>query len=225
VIASFYRLVGFAVCHQLPERSLSVGGQQLPVCARDTGIYVGFIVAFVMIALMERHHPREMPPPRVLVTCLVFIALMGLDGVSSYAGWRTTTNDIRLITGLLAGFAIPPIVFGMLNYQLWRDSGEGRVLGSTLHQALLLVAIPLTFVILRFPIGALWWLYSTIVVAGVLTAFTSVNLVLVTLVPALERRATGILSMAPLVAAALLITVAELSAAGWMHSAATTLTR
>ena len=38
-----------AVCHQLPERSFSLGAVQLPVCARCTGLYWG-AAAMVLMA-------------------------------------------------------------------------------------------------------------------------------------------------------------------------------
>jgi uncharacterized membrane protein len=217
VIYSLYRLVGFAICHQLPERSLAVGGRALPVCARDTGIYVGFLVCFVLLSLAEPDHPREMPPRWVLFTCIGFIAVMGIDGVTSYAGMRETTNDIRLATGLLAGFALPPIALGMLNYQLWKTPAPGRVLETRSDQVVWLAAIPATFLVMRFPVAGLWWFYATLVIAGVLIAFTSVNLIMVSLVPPLERRVTGLVSAMPLVAAAFLMTVGELSATAWLH--------
>ena len=37
--------IGTFICHQRPERSFFVGGVQLPVCARCTGLYVGAAVA------------------------------------------------------------------------------------------------------------------------------------------------------------------------------------
>lgn len=220
LIAEFYRLVGFAVCHQLPQRSLFVGGRQMPVCARDTGIYIGFLVAFVLIASLERDHPREMPPWPVLIACAVFVGVMAFDGVTSYAGLRPTTNDIRLVTGLLAGFALPPVVFGMLNYQLWRQGSAARVLGTRLHQGIWLAAIPATYVLVRFPIGGAWFLYATVVIAGVLLAFTSVNMVMVTLFPPFERKARRWLDALPFAALGLVLTGFELGAAAWLHAAA-----
>lgn len=218
LLAELYRLVGFAVCHQLPERSLVAAGATLPVCARDTGIYVGYLIAFTLLVGLERDHPRDMPPWHVLGLCGAFIAAMGLDGVSSYAGWRATTNDLRLATGLLAGFAIPPVVLGMLNGQLWRVGAPSRVLGPRQHQAAWLGAIPIAFMALRYPLPVLDRLYSTLAIAGVLTAFTTVNLVLVSLVPPFERRAERWRDAVPLAGLAFLLTAAELAFAGWLHA-------
>jgi uncharacterized membrane protein len=37
--------IGAFICHQRPERSFFVHGQQMPVCARCTGLYVGAALA------------------------------------------------------------------------------------------------------------------------------------------------------------------------------------
>ena len=35
--------VGYAVCHRIPDRSFIIGGAQLPLCARDTGMFLSLI--------------------------------------------------------------------------------------------------------------------------------------------------------------------------------------
>src|SRR4051794_16866562 len=36
--------IGSVICHQRPERSLSLWHAQMPVCARCTGIYAGAVI-------------------------------------------------------------------------------------------------------------------------------------------------------------------------------------
>ncbi|TLM98193.1 MAG: DUF2085 domain-containing protein, partial [Actinobacteria bacterium] len=104
VLSEFLQWFGFGLCHQLPERSFFGGGYQLPVCARDTGIYVGFMVSLAVVAAIHRRErPRGFPRPAVWALLGILVALMGADGVSSYAGWRETTNALRLATGLGVG--------------------------------------------------------------------------------------------------------------------------
>jgi uncharacterized membrane protein len=40
LLLAFVFAVGSVICHQLPDRSFFLDGQQLPVCARCTGLYL-----------------------------------------------------------------------------------------------------------------------------------------------------------------------------------------
>lgn len=177
-------------------------------------------MALVLIAALEGEHPREMPSWPVLVLCVGFVGVMGLDGVTSYAGLRQTTNDIRLITGLLAGFAMPPIVLGMLNYQLWADSAPGRVLGPRSHRLAWVGAIPITFLAVRHAPPGIDVLLAPLISVAIIVAFTSVNLVMVTLAPPFERKARDLRGLMVPTAIALALSAAELALAGWLHAAA-----
>ena len=84
MIAEFLQWMGFGLCHQLPERSFFGGGVQVPVCARDTGIYVGFVVAFAVIALVHSgERPKGFPRPYVwaVMGCSACFARMGRSHV------------------------------------------------------------------------------------------------------------------------------------------------
>ena len=151
VIQSFLQWLGFGLCHQLPERSFFGGGTQVPVCARDTGIYLGFMLSLILIALVHRgDRPREFPAPAGWVAIALMIGAMGVDGVSSYAGLRPTTNDLRLITGLLAGYAIGAVLTPMLNDEFWRTGSRERVLDPTWRLLAWLATVPVAFVAIRF---------------------------------------------------------------------------
>jgi len=151
MLDTLFAAIGYGLCHQLPERSFFAGGFQLPVCARDTGIYLGFAVGLLAVTLIHRaERPTGPPPWPVLVLVAAFIAAMGYDGVTSYLGLRESTNDLRLATGMLTGWALSGITFPMINAQLWQRSSSGRLLstpGRVVSWLLLLVG---TFTLARW---------------------------------------------------------------------------
>ena len=190
MIQSFLHWFGFGLCHQLPERSFFGGGAQVPVCARDTGIYVGFLLSLALIAALHRgSRPREFPSVAGWIAIGLMIGAMGIDGVSSYAGWRTTTNDLRLITGLLAGYAIAAMLAPMLNDVVWRTGSRERVLDPAWRLGVWLATVPAAFVVIRFALPLLGVGYPLLVAALILATLTAVNLVMVSLLPPFERRA------------------------------------
>jgi uncharacterized membrane protein len=206
--------LGFGLCHQLPARSFIAGGHQLPVCARDTGIYMGFVVALALTALLERGRRRTgMPPAWLLGVGAAFVLAMAWDGVTSYAGLRETTNLIRLVTGVGTGFALTLVVVPILNGQLWDRRSTGRVLDEPLSGVAWCLAAPLT-------VAALWWGgpplgagYAAVVAIAVLITFSTVNLVVISLIPRFENRAGRLRDAWPALAVALAVTLVELAAA------------
>jgi len=103
---------GYGLCHQLVERSFESGGLVFAVCARDTGIHIGFAAAliaavgqFFWLRHKGRPVPGDLPTARVVAFLLILIAPMALDGASSYLGLRETTNLIRYVTGVFTGVA------------------------------------------------------------------------------------------------------------------------
>ena len=190
MIESFLHWFGFGLCHQLPERSFFGGGAQVPVCARDTGIYVGFLVSLALISALHRgSRPREFPSVAGWIAIALMIGAMGIDGVSSYAGWRATTNDLRLITGLLAGYAIAAMLAPMLNDVVWRTGSRERVLDPVWRLLVWLATVPVAFVAIRFVLPLLGIGYPLLVAAMILATLTAVNLVMVSILPPFERKA------------------------------------
>jgi len=180
---------GYGLCHQLPERSFFGGGVQVPVCARDTGIYVGFLVSVLVITAMQRNRPTGLPSLSVSILMGGFVLAMAADGLTSYAGLRETSNLTRLVTGLMAGYAMGALALPLLNDQLWRNGSHDRVLGTGRAVAVWLASLAIA-------VPALWWiapllgaLYPLLVVSSILGTLTLVNLILVCLLPAFERRA------------------------------------
>ncbi len=80
-------------CHQIPERSFHIYGYQFPLCARCTGIGVGYIIGPLML-IWERI-PMQM--------CIVYAGIMFADWYMQYINVLPSTNLRRLITGVFCG--------------------------------------------------------------------------------------------------------------------------
>jgi uncharacterized membrane protein len=190
--------LGFGLCHQLPERSFFGGGVQLPVCARDTGIYLGFCVAMVLISVLHRpKRPRGFPTALGWVAFGLMIGSMAIDGGTQLIGLRSSANDLRLITGLLSGFAIAMLLAPMLNDSVWRVSHNQRVLDPPWRLGLFLLVVPVVY-------AAVWWgapllgiAYPILVAIAILTTLTCVNMVMVCLTPWFERKADKLVEVWP----------------------------
>jgi uncharacterized membrane protein len=228
VIQSFLHWLGFGLCHQLPERSFFGGGTQVPVCARDTGIYLGFMLSLIVISLVHQgDRPREFPAPAGWAAIALMIGAMGIDGVSSYAGLRPTTNDLRLITGLLAGYAIGAVLTPMLNDEFWRTGSRERVLDPAWRLLVWLATVPVAFVVIRFGAPLLGVGYPLAVAATIIATLTAVNLVMVCLAPPFERKAERIIDSWPAILIAVAMSFLEIWLSGllrlWLESVASRL--
>lgn len=212
--------LGYGLCHQLPARSFFGGAVQVPVCARDTGIYVGFIVSLLVIWLAHRpERPKEFPGPVSFIAIGLMIAAMAYDGFTSYAGLRTTTNDLRLITGILAGFAMAALVVPMLNDELWSRRDPSRVLAPGWRLAAWLCAVPVVFGVIRWGAPLVGPVYPVLVAVAIVATLTTVNLVIVSLFPPFERKASRIWDAWPAILVALLMSAGEIAASAALRAA------
>ena len=218
MLDTVFRALGYGLCHQLAERSFTAGGYQLPVCARDTGIYVGFVLGILALALLGRgRRPTELPRWPVLALMGLFVASMAYDGLTSYAGLRSTTNDIRLITGFVTGWALSALTLPMLNSQLWSRPGAGRVLEGARDIVSWLAMLVAGFAVVRWVMPGTGVVYPIAVSVAIVVTFVCVNLVLVGLMPIFERKASSLRDAWLQVLIALVLTGLELGATAWIR--------
>lgn len=210
--------LGYGLCHQLPERSFSGGGVQLPVCARDTGIYIGFCVSLVLISLLHRpERPREFPTAWGWTALALMLGFMAIDGGTEYAGLRTTTNDLRLITGLLSGYAIAMLVTPMLNDTVWIRADRTRVLDPPWRLGVWLATVPAVYALVWWGGPALGVGYAILVAVAILATLTCVNMVMVCMMPWFERKAVRLLDVWPAALVGLALTLLEVWLAGLLR--------
>ncbi len=94
IIYTIYRVF----CHQLPSRSSFIFGQQVCYCDRCLGIYTTLFVAVLLFAVVRK---RVKPLPWQLY--LVFAAPMAVDGLTQILGLRSSSFELRAMSGALFG--------------------------------------------------------------------------------------------------------------------------
>ena len=90
------------ICHQLPERSFHIEGEQFGVCSRCFGVYFGLLFGFVVYPLWRSIDEIE-PLPRIWL----FLSLIPITidwSLTIFGVWENTHLS-RFITGLILGFA------------------------------------------------------------------------------------------------------------------------
>lgn len=98
----------------------------MPVCARDTGIYLGFLSALGLFILGRRYESAKAPDRWVIGFAAVGLCLYAFDALSSYLGFRSTTNDIRLLAGLAFGTGIAFLLLSVASTVMFKGNVQRR---------------------------------------------------------------------------------------------------
>lgn len=163
--------VGYAVCHQLPERTLHYGGRPLPVCARDTGLFLGFAAVFCAFLLIYGGRGTRYPSWKMIVALSLLFLPFVVDSVTSYAGIRETSNAVRVVTGALAGSAAASLIYPLAARGLFQGDGREAVLGRWWSCPALLSA-PASVCLLLWPEWAGgYWFWGIAVTLSILFTF------------------------------------------------------
>lgn len=147
--------IGYAVCHQIESHTLEIGGILLPLCARCTGMYLGTLLALLILKPKDRSSGR--PSTAKIVVLAAFMLIFTVDGVNSMltsffpiSPLYPPSNLLRLSTGLLMGVVLANLLLPLWNQTLWKQSNPRPVLQSWRQLALLMVC--------ELILGALVWL-------------------------------------------------------------------
>ena len=88
-------------CHQRSDRSFFYKGYQFPICARCTGVFIGYLLALLLFRFTTVRY----------VFCIAMNIPMLIDGGTQFLKWRESTQVLRVITGIMGGY-------GILTFQL-----------------------------------------------------------------------------------------------------------
>jgi uncharacterized membrane protein len=96
--------VGLAFCHRRKDRSIKMSRYTFPLCARCTGLWLGFAMG-----LLSRFAGLQAPPAFAVTLMLPLI----IDGLTQLVGHRESNNQLRLLTGVLFGIATNILFLGI----------------------------------------------------------------------------------------------------------------
>jgi uncharacterized membrane protein len=162
---TIFKVIGSAVCHQMAERSFILQGQQLPVCARCTGIYSGMFFSMVFFVIFRRlHGNRPYSTKGMLLGALAFIPI-SIDGFFSYLGFWESTQLLRVVTGALAGASLSG--FFLLGANFMVGAENKKPIFQSFGEQLLVMGMTLLFGIMIWLNMGSYFVTSVIVALGI----------------------------------------------------------
>ncbi|TMC23136.1 MAG: DUF2085 domain-containing protein [Chloroflexi bacterium] len=185
------RWLDSGICAQLLTHSFYPGSERLPLCARNTGIYLGFVISLITLHLMGRGRSQQLPPWPIIVTLAVGVVALAVDGLNSLAvdlnlpHLYAPHNLIRLGTGLVTGLALAALALPILNQLFWHEYNEQRSISSWKMLLLFVPILAICFLVVASQSGIALYPLALLSTIGILTALSSVNLILIV---AISRR-------------------------------------
>ena len=177
------RALDGGICAQLPGHSFFPDGEQLPLCARNTGIYLGFATTVLYLAATRRLRASRLPSLPVLGVLGLAILLLATDGFNSLFRdlglpyLYQPQNALRLITGLGAGMAMAAVILPVASGLIWKSDDRRASFGSLGELAMMLPLLTVDFFIVISVAPIILYPVAIISSAGLVLALTMVNLV------------------------------------------------
>ena len=109
--SAIYKTFSF-LCHQIPERSFHLAGEQFAVCSRCTGLYAGFALATLTYPLFRSLHKTDAPR---IIWLFASALPLAIDFSLTYFGIWQNNHFTRFTTGALFGavaaiFILPGVI-------------------------------------------------------------------------------------------------------------------
>lgn len=204
------------ICAQLPSHSFYPGGERLPLCARNTGIYLGFIVTLCTLYSSRRGRVQQLPRWPIILLLIGGGLAMAIDGFNSLLldlslpHLYQPDNLLRLGTGLAMGLAVAALTLPILNRLFWCEFNAQRSIPSWRALLLLLLALVLCFFAVASQNALLLYPLALLSTAGVLIVVSSINLIIVVSIAKRDQTFLHYRELVPYLSIALLFAIGEL---------------
>jgi uncharacterized membrane protein len=189
------------VCAQ--QHNIFLGGLQFPLCARNSGIYMSFLLTLGYIYLIGRNRAARLPPWSITITLLLFVVVMGVDGFNSMfvdlgqPHLYEPDNFLRTLTGMGMGIGIGVMLHIILNMTLRKNVDDQTPVLKNWWELLGIMAINLLALAAIYTnLGFMFWPLAFIAFFGITGVLYLVALLLTSLFMGYEGKITQINQLA-----------------------------
>lgn len=218
------------ICGQTESHTLVFGERLLPLDTRCVGIFGGLFCTMILLTALGRHKAAGLPSVGAGVLLLAFLCAMALDGVNSLItdlGNRhpySPSNDLRLLTGWLAGVGLGSILIMVTGMTIWRAPRmRVRILPSWKWPILLALPCVPVWLLLRTGSAVIYYPVSMALIASAIVAFGALAVCAIVMLRNQDNSYDRFDQLAPFVMVGFLIALAILLFLGggrfWIESA------
>ncbi|GAC1400432.1 MAG: DUF2085 domain-containing protein [Ktedonobacteraceae bacterium] len=204
------------LCAQIASHSFYLGGERLPLCARNTGIYLGFLVTLTTLYGRGRGRVQQLPPLPLLTLLIGGVTALAIDGLNSFLldlhmqHLYQPNNLLRLATGLVTGLAMALLLLPLLNRLFWRSYTELRSVASWQELGYYLPGLIVCFFAVASQNALILYPIALISTAGILSAVGSLNLIALVGISRRDETFEQYRELLPFLAFAFLLAVGEM---------------
>ncbi len=210
------------VCAQ--QHNILLGGLQFPLCARNSGIYMSFLLTLGYIYAIGRGRAARVPPWTISVTLILFVVVMGVDGFNSLLvdirqpHLYDPDNFLRTLTGMGMGISIAVMLHIVLNMTLRKNVEDSVPVLRSWWELLGIMAIDLLALAAIYAnLGFMFWPLAFTAFFGITGVLYMVSLLLTSLVMGYEGKITSIRQLARPATVAIIPTLIILGAMSYLR--------
>jgi uncharacterized membrane protein len=184
-----------------------VGRHLLPLCARCTGIYGGFLLGFFYHLLFKKGNREQLALKGVTLLSIFFISALIIEGLGEKIGLWHLSNQARFLIGLFGGGSISSVFLPLFNYFLRKNIAGHTALGF--RDYIVLYALLIIFFSLQY-FSSAFLLFSFISVSGILAIYFVSNMTLAGMVLNWQRRSRSLKNISLLAGLVLILFAVEI---------------
>ncbi|NWF81312.1 MAG: DUF2085 domain-containing protein [Chloroflexi bacterium] len=210
------------VCAQ--QHNIFLGELQFPLCARNSGIYLSFLLTTLSLYAMGRGRAGGLPPWSIVATLLLFVAIMAVDGFNSLfvdlgqPHLYPPDNLLRTLTGMGMGIAIAVILHIVLVKTLRKDVDDLQPVLTNWWELLGIVGLNvLVLAAIYGNLSFMFWPLALLAFFGITGVLYLVALLLTSLVMGYEGAVTDLRQLARPAVVAIVPTLLILGSMSWLR--------